>query len=263
MRIAFFFLVMVLGAALGTRATLHTQKLDYKEGGTVLEGYLAYDDAFTGRRPGVLVVHEWKGLSDYEMRRADMLARLGYVALAADVYGKGVRAKTTEEAAALAGRYKKDRALLRRRVIAGLKALKKDPRVDPARVAAIGFCFGGTAVLELARSGADLAGVVSFHGGLGLEPGEKDEPIRAKVLVLTGADDPSAPPPAVAAFEDEMRKAGGDYEVVSYGGAVHGFSNPAHGNDPKTGVAYNAEADRRSWQAMKDFLSEIFGANGA
>jgi dienelactone hydrolase len=188
-----------------------------------------------------------------------MLAQMGYVAFCADVYGKGVRASTNEEAGKLAGSYKADRPLLRRRVEAALKVLKENGRVDPKRVAAIGYCFGGTAVLELARSGADLSGVVSFHGGLGTEEGETDAPIRAKVLVLTGADDRSVPPSAVASFEEEMRKAGADYQVISYGGAVHGFSNPDHGDDPSKGVAYNASADGRSWEAMKVFFAEILG----
>ncbi len=240
--------------------TLRTESVEYRQDGTALEGYLAYGDSVKGPRPGVLVVHEWWGINDYIVRRIEQLAELGYIALAADIYGKGSRAKTREEAMKLAGAFRSgtDRALLRSRANAGLDLLKKHPLTDPKRVAAIGYCFGGTAVLELARSGADVAGVVSFHGGLGTPDPADAKNIRGKVLVLTGADDPSAKPDQVIAFEEEMRKAGVDWYLVTYANAVHGFTNPANGTDNSRGAAYNEKADRRSWQAMKDFFGEIF-----
>jgi len=239
-------------------AHLKTELIDYKQGDTVLQGYFAYDDAMPGKRPGILVVHEWDGLGPYVKTRCDQLAKFGYAAFAADIYGKGVRPETPKECAAEAGKYKSDNQLFRARVNAGLDELKKQEQVDPARVAAIGYCFGGSAVLELARSGADVAGVVSFHGGLGTPQPAAPGSIKCAVLVLTGADDPHAPPGDVTAFEDEMRKAGVDWQMVIYGNAVHGFTNPARGTDNSKGVAYNAKADERSWKAMFLFFDELF-----
>jgi dienelactone hydrolase len=199
------------------------------------------------------------GLNDYAKRRVEQLAELGYVAFAADIYGEGRIAVDIEEARQLSGTYKGDRPLFRARVAAGLETLKAQPSVDPARVAAIGYCFGGTAVLELARGGAEVAGVVSFHGGLDSPTPEDAKNIRAKVLVLHGADDPLVPPAEVLAFEEEMRQGGVDWQLISYGGAVHGFTNPASGDDPSgRGVAYNAVADARSWAAMRQFFAELF-----
>jgi dienelactone hydrolase len=243
---------------------LRTETVEYQQDGAALEGYLAYDDSVKGPRPGILVVHEWWGIDDYIKRRTEQLAELGYLALAADIYGKGKRAKTRDEAMALAGTFRSgpDRALLRARANVGLDLLKKHPLADPKKVVAIGYCFGGTAVLELARSGADIAGVVSFHGGLGTPDPTDANNIRGKVLVLTGADDPAARPDQVLAFEDEMRRAGVDWYLVTYADAVHGFTNPANGTDNSRGAAYNEKADKRSWQAMKDFFGEIFeGSN--
>ncbi|MGA2192924.1 MAG: dienelactone hydrolase family protein [Nitrospirota bacterium] len=239
-------------------AEVHTQAVEYRQGDTVLEGFLAYDDSFTGKRPGMLVVHDWTGVGPYVKGRCEQLARLGYVAFAADIYGKGIRPKAKEDAAKEAGIYLNDRALMRARVKAGLEELKKQDLVDPGRIAAIGYCFGGAAVLELARSGANIAGVVVFHGTLSNPNPADARNIKAKVLVLHGADDPFADRKQVNAFIDEMRKTDVDWQLVLYGGAVHGFTLPDAGNDPKKGVAYDERADRRSWQAMKDFLGEIF-----
>ncbi len=252
--------VYLRAPAENARAYMRTETVEYRQDGTALEGYLAYDDAIKEQRPGVLVFHEWWGINDYIKRRTEQLAQLGYVAFAADIYGKGSRARTREEAMALAGKFRSgaDRNLLRARANAGLEALKKNSLTDPRRVAAIGYCFGGTAALELARRGADIAGVVSFHGGLGTPNPADAKNIRGKVLVLIGADDPAAKPEQVIAFEDEMRKAGVDWYLISYGGAVHGFTNPENGSDNARGVAYNEKADQRSWQAMKDFFGEIF-----
>jgi dienelactone hydrolase len=251
------FTFLALICAMTTRAAIHTETVEYKQGDTTLEGFVAHDDAVQGARPGVLVVHQWMGLTDYEKKRAGMLAQLGYVAFCADIYGKGVRPKTAQEAAALAGKFKNDRRLLRARVNAGLDALRAQPHVDPKRIAAIGYCFGGTTVLELARSGADLNGVVSFHGGLDSPHPADGKNIQCKILALAGADDPFQKPEDLAAFENEMRDAKVDWQLVFYGGAVHAFTQPMAGSDNSKGAAYNERADRRSWLAMQDFFSEI------
>ena len=240
------------------RAAIHIETVEYKQGDTTLEGFVAYDDAIQGKRPGVLVVHQWMGLTDYEKHRAEMLAQLGYVAFCADIYGKGVRPQNTAEAGAQAGKYKGDRQLLRARVNAGLDALRRQPQVDPNRIAAIGYCFGGTTVLELARSGADVAGVVSFHGGLDAPNPDDGKNIKCKVLVCHGADDPFSSPQDIAALENEMRKGGVDWQLIKYGGAVHSFTQPMAGNDNSKGAAYNEKADKRSWEEMKRFFAEIF-----
>ena len=239
-------------------AQLHTEAVEYKDGDTVLEGYLAYEESTKDIRPGVLVVHEWMGIGSYVKKRVEQLAQLGYTAFAADIYGKGIRPKNNEEAAQQAGIYKNNRPLMRRRALAGLEVLKNQPLIDKTRLAAIGYCFGGTTILELARSGADLAGVVSFHGGLDTPNPDDAKNIKAKVLVLHGGDDPYVPGAQVLAFQDEMRKAHVDWQMITYGGAVHGFTNPGAGNDPAKGAAYNEKADKLSWEAMKQFFNEIF-----
>jgi dienelactone hydrolase len=189
---------------------------------------------------------------------ADRLAALGYVAVAADIYGEGVRPRDVQEAKVQSNLYKGDRALYRRRLRAGLEALKAQPGVDPARLAVIGFCFGGTGALEAARAGLPVAGVVSFHGGLDAPADPAARPFTAKVLVCHGADDPNVPPKDVAAFHDEMRRVKADYVFIAYGGAVHAFTQKEAGNDNSKGAAYNEAAARRSWQHMKDFFAEIF-----
>jgi len=257
MRYMAFVLVAVF--ALGAHAEVATETVEYKYGEVVLKGYAAYDDAVTGKRPGVLVVHEWWGLNAYAKRRAEQLARLGYVAFAADMYGAGKVAKDRGEASALAGGVRKGLRLMRDRARAGLEVLRERPLCDSKRVAAIGYCFGGGVALELARDGAEIAGVVSFHGSLGTADPEDAKNMKAKVLVCHGADDPHVPMEQVIAFQEEMRNAGVDWQTVSYGGAVHAFTNPDSGDDPTAGSAYNAKADRRSWEAMKDFFAEIFG----
>ena len=251
--------LLLLILATMTQAAIKTQTVEYKQGDITLEGFVAYDDANTGKRPGILVVHQWKGLTDYEKKRVEMLAKLGYVAFAVDIYGKGVRPADTQAASAEAGKYKKDRALLRTRVNAGLAELKKQSLVDTSKIAAIGYCFGGTTVIELARSGADVAGVVSFHGALDSPHPEDGKNIKCRVLALHGADDPFVPAADVAAFEEEMRQAKVDWQLLKYGGAVHGFTdwNAKDGSMP--GLQYNEKADRRSWHDMQQFFSELFG----
>ena len=257
-QVLFLTLLVVLFFPLSAHAALHTEFVEYTEGNTVLEGYLAYDDAVAQKRPGVLVVHEWKGLGSYAQKRAEQLAELGYVAFAADIYGKGIRPQTNEEAGAQAGIYKNNRPLLRARVNAALDILKNNALVDSQKMAAIGYCFGGTTVLELARSGADVRGVVSFHGGLNTPAPDDAKNIKAKVLVLHGADDPYVSPEEVGAFKEEMAKGNVNLEFVAYPGAVHSFTNPDAGDDPSKGAAYNVEADQKSWEAMKVFFNGIF-----
>jgi dienelactone hydrolase len=250
------FAFLVVSASVQAKAIGHS--VDYRDGDLSFQGYIAFDEAFSARRPGVLVVHDWMGVSAETRRRCEMLAELGYVAFAADVYGKGVRPSSPEEAGKLAGLYKGDRALYRKRLALALAQLKKDVHVDASKLAAIGYCFGGTGVIELARSGADVKGVVSFHGGLDSPRPEDGKAIRCKVLALHGADDPNVPADQVAAFQDEMRKAGVDWQMVYYGGAVHAFTNPGAGSDPHRGAAYDARADARSWDAMREFFQELF-----
>ncbi len=239
-------------------AEVKTRTIEYRQGNTVLEGFLAYDTAGPAHKPGVLIVHEWTGLGPYVKKRAEMLAKLGYVAFAADIYGKGVRPDNPKDAATTAGIYKSNRGLLRERVNAGLEELRQQKQTDSGRIAAIGYCFGGTSVLELARSGADVKGIVSFHGGLDTPTPQDAKNIRSKVLALHGADDPYVPAEQVKAFEDEMRGGNVDWQLVKYAKAVHSFTNPDAGNDNSKGAAYNADADRRSWEAMKSFFKEIF-----
>ena len=251
-------LFLTLAGAVSLHAKVVTSTIEYKHGDTTLQGFLAFDDSFKGVRPGVLVVHQWMGLTDYEKHRAEQLAALGYVAFCADVYGKGVHPKDTTEAGAEATKYKSDRALLRARVNAALDRLKKLEVVDTKHVAAIGYCFGGTAVIELARSSADIAGVVSFHGGLDSPTPDDGQKIRCKILACHGADDPFVKADDLAAFEKEMREANVDWQLIKYGGAVHSFTQPQAGNDNSKGAAYNERADKRSWEAMKAFLESIF-----
>jgi dienelactone hydrolase len=249
--------ILVLFCVMKTQGAIHTETVEYKQGDTTLEGFLTYDDSISGKRPGVLVVHQWFGLTDYEKRRAEQLATLGYVAFCADIYGKDARPKTIEDATATSSKYKKDRELLRERVNAGLDALRKNEFVDIHRIAAIGYCFGGTTVIELARSGAPIQGVVSFHGGLDSPTPEDGKKIRCKILALAGADDPFQKPDDLTAFESEMRDNKVDWQIVFYGGAVHAFTQP----DPgfvNAGAKYNEKADKRSWEAMKTFFAEIF-----
>jgi dienelactone hydrolase len=253
-----FSILMLLILPVSAQAAIHKETIEYKQGDTVLEGYLAYDDAVKDKRPGVIVVHDWMGFGDYGNRRAEQLAELGYVALAVDIFGKGIRPKNSDEASAQAAIYKGNRTLLRQRAAAGLDVLKKHPLVDSQRVAAIGYCFGGTTVLEMARGGAVLNGVVSFHGGLDA-PSPAQGPVKPKVLVLHGADDPYVPAEQVAAFQKEMNQAGADWQMVYYSGAVHSFTRKDAGNDNAKGAAYNEKADWRSWADMQQFFKEIFG----
>ncbi len=255
--LSLFFAVCCLqnGASAGTIS----KPVEYMDGETALEGFLAYDEsAAKSSAPAVIIVHEWNGPGDYVKSRALQIAAMGYVAFCADIYGKDVRPKTREESAKTSSIYKSDRQLLRRRAGLAFSEVKKIKFVDPKRIAVMGYCFGGGAALELARSGAELAGAVSFHGNLDTKTPEDAKNIKCRILILHGADDPSVPPAQVAAFKKEMDDARVDWQMVSYGGAVHAFTNPASGNDASRGAAYNEKADKRSFEALKVFLKEIF-----
>lgn len=229
-----------------------TESVVYEHDGVELQGYLARPDASGRGRPGVLVVHQWMGLGDYERMRARQLAERGYVALAADVYGADTRPATTHEASLAVATYREDRGLYRRRLAASLETLRSRSDVDPDRLAAIGYCFGGTGVLELARSGADLDAAVSFHGGLANPRPEDAANIRAAVQVHHGAEDAHVTPEDVRSFWDEMNEhASVDWTLHVYSGAPHGFTEPGT-------EAYDERADRRSWRAMMQLFEEVF-----
>jgi dienelactone hydrolase len=237
---------------------MQTRDIDYGGEGVHLRGYLAFDEKGAGKRPGVLVFHEGLGLGDFAMARARMLAEMGYVTFAADMFGERRQARNLQEVANLVGGLRSQPETLRARARAALAVLAALPQVDAFRMAAIGFCFGGSVVLELARAGADLKAVVSFHGALATQMPAVAGKVRASVLVLTGADDPLAPPEQVKAFEDEMRNAEvRDWQVVSYGNTLHGFTNPAADGSMMRTAMYNAQADRRSWAAMRGFFDEV------
>jgi dienelactone hydrolase len=235
--------------------------IDYRDDALNLRGYLAFDDTVAGPRPGVLVFHEGLGLGDFAMTRARMLAELGYVAFAADMFGDRRQAQTMQEAADLIGDLRNDPGRLRARGHAALATLAEMPRVDANRLAAIGFCFGGSVVLELARDGADLKAVVSFHGVLATKMPAVAGKVRASVLVCTGAEDPLAPPEQVKALADEMRAAEvADWQVISYGKTLHGFTNPAADGSIMRAALYHERADRRSWASMRSLLYEALRA---
>ena len=251
------FLTALLCLTLAARAEIKTQTVEYTDGDTTLKGYLAYDDATAGKRPGVLVVPEWWGVNDYVKSRAQQLAKLGYVAFVADIYGDGFVTADPKVAGEKSGAAK-EKGWLRSRGKLALEQLRKQERVDTANIAAIGYCFGGTTVLELARAGEELKGVVSFHGGLATPLPAKAGELKAKVLACHGAIDPFVPDQEILAFRQEMTVAKADWYFVAYGGAMHSFTNPGVDALGLDGAKYNENADKRSWQAMKDFFNEIF-----
>jgi dienelactone hydrolase len=257
-----FGLIVILESVMCQTASaqITTKTIEYNDGDTVLEGYVAWDAAKNGVPgvPGVLIVHQWTGLTDYERSRAKQIAELGYVGFALDIYGKGVRPEAMQDAAKESGKYKGDRELYRRRLTLGLDQLKKLTNVDTTRLAAIGYCFGGTGVLELARTGADVDGVVSFHGGLDSTNPEDGKNIQAKILICHGADDPFVPEADIEAMQKEFSDADVDWQMISYSEAVHSFTQTMAGTDKTRGAAYDEKADKRSWKAMKLFFEEVF-----
>ncbi len=238
---------------------MKTEDIAYLDGPLNMSGFVAYEENQSAPRPGVLVMHEAWGLGEHVISRCKMLAELGYVAFAADLFGDRRQITKREEAMATIADLRANPQKLRARTRAALTALSALPQVDSQRLGGIGYCFGGTAILELARDGADLAGVVSFHGGLETTmpavPGE----VKARILVCTGADDPMVPSTQVKTFEDEMHKAGADVRVISHTGAVHGFTNPKNDGSIAPGILYNQAADHQSWAAMRAFFSDVFG----
>lgn len=251
----FLFLALVPSPAEGK---IIAEKYEYKCGGNIMEGYIAYESGLKTRLPAVIIVHEWNGLGEYVKKRAEQIAALGYFAFAADIYGKGVRPATMEESAQKASEFRKNRDLMLERINAALEEVRKGKIADPKKIAVMGYCFGGGVALELVRSGAELSGAVSFHGNLDTLKPAGPGSIKTKLLAFQGADDPFVTPNIVAVFQDEMKRAGPDWQLVIYGGAVHGFTNPKNGNNPKSGLAYNEKADHRSWEALKLFLREAF-----
>lgn len=242
-------------------AEVKSEIITYAVGETQMTGYLAYDDTFRGPRPGVLVVHEWWGHNDYARHRADMLAKLGYTAFALDMYGDGKVADHPDTAKTFVQAVVNNLPEAERRFTAARAVLERQPNVDKQHIAAIGYCFGGGVVLHMARVGMDLDGVVSFHGSLGAETPAQPGDIKASILVLTGEDDPFVPPEQVLAFEREMSAANAHYELASYSGTKHSFTNPLADevaqrfNMP---LAYNAQADAASWERMQSFLKTVF-----
>ena len=242
---------------------MQTHDVDYRHGAVNLRGYLAFDETAAERRPGVLVFHEGLGLGDFAIARARMLAELGYVAFAADMFGDRRQARNLQEVAKLVGDLRDEPQMLRARGRAALAKLAALPQVDASRIGAIGFCFGGSVVLELARDGADLKAVVSFHGVLATRTPAVSGNVKASVLVCTGADDPLAPPEQIKAFEDEMRAADvRDWQVISYGNTLHGFTNPAADGSMLRTALYSEQADRRAWASMRSLFNEVFRKDG-
>ncbi|MGF1644518.1 MAG: dienelactone hydrolase family protein [Thiotrichales bacterium] len=251
---------LLAGVFISTQAVaaVKSEKIEYRHGDTQLTGYLYYDDAQQGARPGIMVVHEWWGLNDYVRKRAEMLAELGYVAFAADMYGTG---KATEHAAEAKGWMQQitaNQAEWQARAMSGLEQLKKNPLVDPAKTAAIGYCFGGSTVMQMVYAGADLKGVASFHGSLPPPSEEQGKNIRSRIFIAHGAADAMVPPERVQQFQTALDQAGADWQFVSYGGAKHGFTNPGADKLGMDALAYDESADKRSWAQMQLFLKEIF-----
>ena len=239
---------------------MKTGSIEYQDGDVTLRGFLAYDDTKSGRRPGILLMPGGFGLGANAKQRAEMLAGLGYVALAGDPYGNGIEINDLQEVMKSVSALRQDPAKFRQRAQVALDTLASLPQVDPRRLAAIGYCLGGTFALELARAGALLTGVVTFHGGLETQRPAGLGQVKAKILVCTGADDPSVPAAHVNAFADEMTKAGVDWHIISYGGTTHGFTYPDAESRGIAWIVYNKLADERSWKAMRSFFEEIFGA---
>lgn len=237
---------------------MKTEDIIYRDGALEMSGFIAYDETQVCQRPGVLVVHEGWGLGEHVMNRAKMLAELGYVAFAADMYGNRHQMSKADDAMAAIAELRANPQKLRTRARAALAALGAHAQVDKTKLAGIGFSFGGTTVLELARDGSDLAGVVCFHGSLDTTAPAAPGGVKARILVCTGADDPMIPLAQVEAFKEEMGKAGAALRIISYPGAVHNFTNPQADGSIAPGLLYNAEADQKSWAAMRAFLAEIF-----
>ncbi len=247
----------LLALPLVAQAEVQSEAIAYRDGDTQLQGYLYYDDAISGKRPGVIVVHEWWGLNDYAKHRAEMLAKLGYAAFALDMYGDNKVTTHAKDAKGWSTQITENKDAWRRRAMAGLDVLTADERVDPEHLAAVGYCFGGSTVMQMAYAGADLDGVVSFHGSLPTPAEGEGTQIKASILAAHGEADGFVPPAKVEAFKAALEAAKADWEFISYGGAVHAFSNPDAGSYGIDNVRYDERADRRSWATMQAFLKEV------
>jgi len=260
-KLVVFTLVLGMTAVAAAEPKIVGETVEYSAQGVVMKGYLAYDENIKGKRPGVLVVHEWWGLNDYARKRARMLAELGYTALAVDMYGEGKQAMHPDDAKAFSSELMKNFDSAKARFMAAMEFLKQQGSVDPTRIAAIGYCMGGGIVLNMAREGVDLKGVASFHGILTAVKLAQPGSVKAKVLVLHGAADKFTTPEQIEAFKQEMKAAGADFKFISYPGAMHSFTNPeadALGKKYNMPIGYNAKADKESWNEMKKFLRAIF-----
>jgi dienelactone hydrolase len=261
MRLLSFALILALAIPAALSAKVIGKAVEYKVGDTSLKGYLAYNTSFKGKRPGVIVVHEWWGLTEYPKMRARMLAKLGYVAFAADMFGDGKVADNPADAQNYAGESYKDPAALKSKFIAALDYLKQDKHVDATQIGAIGYCYGGGVVLNMAGAGVDLKGVVGFHAGLGGVMPPAKGMVKGKILVCAGGADKFNAPADIDKFKKGMDDAGADYKYIAYDGALHAFSNPeatAVGKKFKIPIAYNKKADKASWKDMQDFFKMIF-----
>ncbi len=256
-------LLLILAAG-ASQAALVEQVVDYQSGGVLLKGFLAFDDAIKESHPGVLVVHEWWGHNEYARERARMLARLGYVALAVDMYGEGKQAAHPEDAQRFSSEIRQNMAMGKARFLAAMEVLKNHQAVDPEHIAAIGYCFGGAIVLQMAREGIDLDAVVSFHGSLVTAQPVQPVSVKARVLVAHGGADPFVPEEHITGFIDEMNKAGADYKFIVYGRASHSFTNPSaddYGARFNLPLKYDWQADQDSWRDMRIFLDQVFGSS--
>jgi dienelactone hydrolase len=254
-------LMSTFADAVSSKHDIMGEEVTYRSGNTVMKGYLVYDKNIKGKRPGVLVVHEWWGLNDYARRRARMLAEMGYAALAVDMYGDGKQALHPDDAGKFSSEVMKNFDTAKARFTAAMDLLKKQPFVNPGEIAAIGYCFGGGVALNMARQGIDLKGVATFHGSLAaVKPAKKGE-VKARILVLHGGADKFTTSEQVDAFKKEMKDAGVDFQFITYPGAMHSFTNPEADKYAKKfnlPLGYNAEADRKSWEELRRFLSQIF-----
>lgn len=240
---------------------MRTQRVEYQAGDITLKGFLAYDPSYGAKLPGIIIGHDWSGCSEFVQDKAKQLAEMGYVGFAIDMYGNGEVAQSKEDKTKVMQPLLLDRNLLKERILSAYKTIKTFDQVDNTKIGAMGYCFGGLCVLDLARSGADVRGVVSLHGLFTPPGGTEGKAIPAKVLALHGYDDPMVPPEQVISFAKEMKEAKADWQIHMYGNAMHAFTNP-EANDPDFGILYNKRTDQRSWQTVKNFFAELFGSDG-
>ena len=252
------FALLLFALPFAAQAAVKTENVEYRDGDTTLKGFIYYDDALEGKRPGVIVVHEWWGLNDYAKQRAEMLAELGYVAFAIDMYGNEKVTEHGEDAKAWMTQITQNVEAWQKRALLGLDILKKHELVDMDYTAAIGYCFGGATVMQMAYAGADLDGVVSFHGSLPPATEAQQKNIKAKILVAHGDADGFVPPERIAAFKRALDAANADWQMMIYGGARHSFTNPGADEYGIDGIKYDEKADERSWALMQSFLDEVF-----